>query len=229
MTPFEDRVEAGRLLAEALRSSLPDIAGRKNTIVLALPRGGVPLGLEVARVLKAPLDLMLVRKLGVPGHEELAMGAIASGVRVLNDDVVSGCGIDDESLAAVARAEQAELERRAKRYRGDRPWPDLKGRTVILVDDGIATGATMEVAARAVRQQQPASLVLAVPVAPPSSLARFTTLVDRIECLMTPESFWAIGAWYRDFSQLTDEQVIAMMGEAGDLAGEADKAPGAKK
>lgn len=215
MTPFENRVEAGRLLADALRS----YADRKDTIILALPRGGVPLGLELARVLKAPLDLMLVRKLGVPGHEELAMGAIASGARVLNDDVIRGTGVSDEALEAVAREEEAELERRAKRYRGDRPWPDLKGRCVILVDDGIATGATMEVAARAVREQGPDSIVLAVPVAPPSSLARFTSLVDKIECLMTPESFWAIGAWYRDFSQLTDEQVIAMMAEAEELPG----------
>ncbi|SHF35120.1 putative phosphoribosyl transferase [Microbulbifer donghaiensis] len=215
MTPFENRVEAGRMLAEALR----DYANRKDVIVLALPRGGVPLGLELVRALHAPLDLMLVRKLGVPGHEELAMGAIASGVRVLNDDVVRGCGISDEALEQVARAEQAELERRAKRYRGDKPWPELKDRCVILVDDGIATGATMEVAARAVRQQQPAFIVLAVPVAPPSSLHRFSSLVDRIECLMTPESFWAIGAWYHDFSQLSDEQVIAMMREAEDLQG----------
>ncbi|WP_323846061.1 phosphoribosyltransferase [Microbulbifer magnicolonia] len=216
MTPFENRVEAGRLLAQ----SLDDYADRQDVIVLALPRGGVPLGLELVRVLKAPLDLMLVRKLGVPGHEELAMGAIASGVRVLNDDVVRGCGITDEALEEVARAEQAELERRAKRYRGDKPWPKLQDRCVILVDDGIATGATMEVAVRAVRAQKPASIVLAVPVAPPSSLHRFAPLVDRIECLMTPESFWAIGAWYQDFSQLNDDQVIAMMREAEELAGE---------
>jgi len=215
MTPFENRVEAGRLLADALRS----YADRKDVIILALPRGGVPLGLELARALKAPLDLILVRKLGVPGHEELAMGAITSGARVLNDDVIRGCGISDEALEAVASEEEAELERRARRYRGDRPWPELKDRCVILVDDGIATGATMEVAARAVRALEPASLVLAVPVAPPSSLARFTPLVDRIECLMTPESFWAIGAWYRDFSQLSDEQVIAMMAEADELTG----------
>ena len=219
MTPFLNRVEAGRLLAEALCASLPDLTSRKDVIVLALPRGGVPLGLEVARALNAPLDLMLVRKLGVPGHRELAMGAIASGARVLNQDVIRSCGISDEDLDAVAREEQLELERRARRYRGDKPWPELKDRCVILVDDGIATGATMEVAARAVRQQQPTLLVLAVPVAPPSSLGRFTPLVDRIVCLMTPESFWAIGAWYRDFSQLNDEQVITMMREAEQWAG----------
>ncbi|WP_226662767.1 phosphoribosyltransferase [Microbulbifer aggregans] len=220
MTPFPNRVAAGRLLAEALRSSLPDLLEREDVIVLALPRGGVPLGLEVARALHAPLDLMLVRKLGVPGHRELAMGAITSGARVLNTDVIQSCGISDEALEAVAREEQAELERRARRYRGDKPWPALKDRCVILVDDGIATGATMEAAARAVRVQQPAAIVLAVPVAPPSTLDRFTPLVDRIVCLMTPESFWAIGAWYQDFSQLNDEQVIAMMREADRLQGD---------
>ncbi|WP_078084732.1 phosphoribosyltransferase [Microbulbifer mangrovi] len=222
MTPFYDRVEAGRLLAEALRSSLPDDAKYRDAIALALPRGGVPLGLEVARALHIPLDLMLVRKLGVPGHRELAMGAITSGARVVNENVIANCGISDETLDAVASEERLELERRARRYRGDRPWPDLEDRCVILVDDGIATGATMEAAARAVRLQQPASIVLAVPVAPPDALARFTPLVDKIVCLATPESFWAIGAWYRDFSQLTDDEVIAMMCEADMLAGRKD-------
>lgn len=216
-TPFENRVEAGRLLAQALSP----YADRKDTIILALPRGGVPLGLEVARALKAPLDLMLVRKLGVPGHKELAMGAITGGARILNEEVIASCGITDEMLGEVTRAEQTELQRRARRYRGDRPWPDLKDRCVILVDDGIATGATMEAAASAVREQQPAELVLAVPVAPASTLARFEPLADRIECLQTPVSFWAIGAHYRDFSQLSDEQVVAMMAEARQLDGEA--------
>ncbi|WP_308364498.1 MULTISPECIES: phosphoribosyltransferase [unclassified Microbulbifer] len=214
MTPFENRTEAGRQLAESLRHSFGD---RKDLIVLALPRGGVPVGLEVARALKAPLDLILVRKLGVPGHKELAMGAITSHARVLNEEVIRSCGVSDEALEEVAREEQRELERRAGRYRGDRPWPELKDRCVILVDDGIATGATMEAAARAVREQKPASLVLAVPVAPPETLRRFSSLADKVECLMTPEAFWAIGAWYRDFSQLSDEQVIAMMREAEDL------------
>ncbi|WGL17573.1 phosphoribosyltransferase [Microbulbifer bruguierae] len=220
MEPFLNRVQAGRLLAEALRASLPDLAEHSGVIVLALPRGGVPPGLEVARALTAPLDVMLVRKLGVPGQPELAMGAITSGARVLNEDVIWHCGIRDEDLEAVASVERTELERRARRYRGDKPWPDLKDRCVILVDDGIATGATMEAAARAVREQQPAALVLAVPVAPQSTLTRFTPLVDRVVCLLTPEPFWSIGAWYRDFSQLTDEQVIAMLREADHLSRE---------
>ncbi|WP_250460530.1 phosphoribosyltransferase [Microbulbifer litoralis] len=219
MEPFQNRVEAGRRLAE----SLGDYTDREDVIVLALPRGGVPVGLEVARALKVPLDLMLVRKLGVPGHEELAMGAITGHGRVLNEDVLASTGVSDEEIEAVAQRERAELERRAGRYRGDRPWPQLAGRRVILVDDGIATGATMAAAARAVREQGPAELVLAVPVAPPSTLHRFRGLADRIECLMTPESFWAIGAWYRDFSQLSDEQVIDMMREADGLRGAADE------
>lgn len=216
MEPFENRVEAGRRLAELLS----DYRDRDNVIVLALPRGGVPVGLEVARRLHAPLDLMLVRKLGVPGHEELAMGAIASGARVLNEDVIINCGISESALERETRAEQAELERRARRYRGDRPWPQLANRCVILVDDGIATGATMAVAARAVRAQRPAELVIAVPVAPPATIERFAPLADRFVCPLQPMSFWAIGAWYRDFTQLSDEQVIDMMQEADNLGGE---------
>lgn len=215
MEPFENRVEAGRRLAELLS----DYRDRDNVIVLALPRGGVPVGLEVARRLRAPLDLMLVRKLGVPGHEELAMGAIASGARVLNEDVIINCGISESALERETRAEEAELERRARRYRGDRPWPQLTNRCVILVDDGIATGATMAVAARAVRAQRPAELVIAVPVAPPATIERFATLADRFVCPLQPMSFWAIGAWYRDFTQLSDEQVIDMMQEADELGG----------
>ncbi|AMX01228.1 phosphoribosyltransferase [Microbulbifer thermotolerans] len=216
MTPFADRNEAGQLLAQALRS----YADREDVIILALPRGGVPLGLELVRALRAPLDLMLVRKLGVPGHKELAMGAITSDARALNEEVVASCGISDAELDAVERGERKELERRARRYRGDKPWPQLKDRCVILVDDGIATGATMAAAVRAARAQKPAELVLAVPVAPPSSLARFTSLVDRIECLETPQSFWSIGAHYRDFPQLKDEQVIAMLKAAEALVGD---------
>ncbi|SDK44698.1 phosphoribosyltransferase [Microbulbifer yueqingensis] len=225
MIPFKDRVEAGRELAAAVRGHVDERrrSGRNDVIILALPRGGVPVGLELARALGAPLDLMLVRKLGVPGHEELAMGAITARARVLNEDVLRSCGVSEEMLERETEAERQELERRARRYRGDRPWPDLRDRCVILVDDGIATGATMEAAARAVRAQDPAEIVLAVPVAPPSSLQRFEPLVDRIECLALPEAFWAIGAWYEDFSQLSDDEVIAMMREAERLQGKRDE------
>lgn len=216
MTFFANRTEAGRLLAEALRS----YAKRDDVIILALPRGGVPLGLTLAHALKAPLDLLLVRKLGVPGHRELAIGAITRNTRELNQEVVSGLGISEAVLAEVERRERAELERRSKRYRGDKPAPRLKGRCVILVDDGIATGATMAAAARAVRKQQPLELVLAVPVAPLSSLARFTPLVDKIECLESPVSFWAISAYYRDFPQVSDTQVVEMMAEAALVGGD---------
>ena len=215
MTPFENRVQAGHLLA----NSLKEYADRRDVVILALPRGGVPVGLELARALHAPLDLMLVRKLGVPGHEELAMGAITHNARVLNQDVVASCGIGAEALERETHAEQQELARRAARYRGDRPWPELENRCVILVDDGIATGATMEAAVRATRSENPAEIVLAVPVAPPSAIQRFEPLVDRFICLLYPEAFWAIGAWYRDFSQLNDDEVIAMMQEADRLAG----------
>lgn len=215
MEPFENRIDAGRRLARLLG----DYRDRGDVIVLALPRGGVPVALEVARWLGAPMDLMLVRKLGVPGHEELAMGAIASGARVLNEEVIANCGISEFDLERETRAEQAELKRRARRYRGDRPWPQLENRCVILVDDGIATGATMAVAARAIREQGPAELVIAVPVAPPSTIERFASLADRFVCPLQPPSFWAIGAWYRDFTQLSDEQVIEMMRQADDLPG----------
>lgn len=213
MKPFENRVEAGRQLATLLL----DYRDRDDVIVLALPRGGVPVGLEVARQLHAPLDLMLVRKLGVPGHEELAMGAIASGTRVLNENVIMNSGISEMELERETRAEQVELERRAQRYRGDRPWPKLENRCVILVDDGIATGATMAVAARAVRAQHPSELVIAVPVAAADTIQRFAPLADRFVCPLQPEPFWAIGAWYRDFSQLSDEHVVALMQEARGL------------
>ncbi|AOS96437.1 Putative phosphoribosyl transferase [Microbulbifer aggregans] len=219
MEPFTDRTEAGRRLAQ----TLTDLAGRDDVLLLALPRGGVPVGLELARALRVPLDLLLVRKLGVPGHEELAMGAVTANARVLNDSVLASLGISEAALDEVTRTERQELERRSRRYRGDRSVPKLTGKTVVLVDDGIATGATMEAAARAVREENPAELILAVPVAPPDALHRFAPLVDRIECLMSPQSFWAIGAWYRDFSQLTDEQVLEQMREAERIAGTGDE------
>lgn len=208
--PIPNRQAAGRALAEALRP----YSGRNDVIILALPRGGVPVAAEIARALKAPLDLMLVRKLGVPGYPELAMGAIAAGgVRVMNEDVVRGIGISPEAIGRVAEEESRELERRARAYRGDRPWPDLKGRCVILVDDGLATGATMHAAIDAVRVQQPASIVVAVPVAPPDTVRALRPLVDEVICPHTPEPFQAIGLWYQDFSQTSDAEVIALLDE----------------
>ena len=176
--------------------------------MLALPRGGVPVAYEVARALNAPLDVFLVRKLGVPGYEELAMGAIATGgVRVLNDQLVGGLRIPDYIVDEVAASEQQELTRRERLYRGDRPAPDVRGRTVILVDDGLATGATMLAAVKALRQQQPARIVVAVPTASPETCEQLRAEVDDIICAITPEPFHAVGLWYEDFSQTKDEEV----------------------
>jgi putative phosphoribosyl transferase len=208
---FRDRAEAGRLLADRLE----EYAGRDDVIVLALPRGGVPVGAELARRLGAPLDLFLVRKLGVPGREELAMGAIASGgVRVLNDDVVAELGITEEDIARTALAEGRELERREQRYRNGRPVADLRGRTVILVDDGLATGATMRAAALAVRGQGPERVVVAVPVAAEPTCDEFRAEVDEVVCALTPEPFLSVGSWYEDFSQTTDEEVRELLARA---------------
>jgi predicted phosphoribosyltransferase len=202
--PFRNRSEAGRLLAAKLAA----YANRPDVLVLALPRGGVPVAFEVAHALNAPLDVFLVRKLGVPGHEELAMGAVATGgVRVLNDQIVGGLRIPDHIIDAVAAQEQQELERRERLYRGDRPPPDVRGRTVILVDDGLATGATMYAAIQALRQQQPARIVVAVPTASPETCEELGAEVDEIICAITPEPFYAVGLWYEDFSQTTDEEV----------------------
>ncbi|MFL5802539.1 MAG: phosphoribosyltransferase [Roseiflexaceae bacterium] len=209
--PFRDRREAGRLLAATLTA----YANRPDVLVLALPRGGVPVAYEVARALGAPLDVFLVRKLGVPGHEELAMGAIATGgVRVLNKEVVRALGIPDYVIEAVTAKEQQELERRERLYRGGRPPPDVRGRTVILVDDGLATGATMYAAVQALRQQQPASIVVAVPIAAPETCAELSEEVDEIICAVTPEPFHAIGLWYEDFSPTTDEEVRDLLARA---------------
>jgi predicted phosphoribosyltransferase len=202
--PFRDRAEAGRVLTGELSA----YANRSDVLVLALPRGGVPVAFEVARSLRAPLDVFLVRKLGLPGQEELAMGAIAAGgVRVLNEEVVQELRIPERVIDVVAAREAQELERRRRAYRDDLPLPDVRGRTVILVDDGLATGASMRTAIAALRQQQPARIVVAVPVAAPSVCEEFRKLADEVVCAATPEPFYAVGLWYQDFSPTTDEQV----------------------
>lgn len=213
--PFHDRVQAGQLLAQALQT----YAGRTDVIVLALPRGGVPVAFEVASVLKAPLDLMLVRKLGTPGQEELAMGAIATGgVRVMNPGVVDMCHISPEAIESVARREQEELERRQKAYRGDQPPPQLRGKCVILIDDGIATGATIRSAIKAVRAQAPARVVVAAPLAPAETVAELGREADDVVCLATPEPFMAIGCWYHEFPQTSDAEVKEYLALAAHLA-----------
>jgi predicted phosphoribosyltransferase len=201
---FRDRREAGRLLAAKLTA----YANRPDVIVLALPRGGVPVAYEVARALGAPLDVFVVRKLGVPGSEELAMGAVATGgVRVLNDQLVNRLGIPDHLIDAVAVREGQELARRERLYRGGRPLLDVRDRTVILVDDGLATGATMHAAIAALRQLHPARIVVAVPTASPETCEEMRAEVDDVICAITPEPFQAVGRWYQDFAQTTDEEV----------------------
>lgn len=205
---LRDRSEAGRTLAQKLGA----YAGRDDVVVLGLPRGGVPVAFEVARALDAPLDVFLVRKLGVPGHEELAMGAIASGgVRVLSEDVVRRLNLSPRAIEAVASAEQRELQRREREYRGDQPPPDVRGKTVILVDDGLATGATMRAAIAALRRQGPARIVVAVPVAAASTCEELRDIADEVVCAVTPEPFLAVGQWYHDFSQTTDEEVRELL------------------
>lgn len=208
---FRNRADAGRALGERLAA----YAGRPNLRILGLPRGGIPVAFEVAKSLDAPLDVFVVRKLGVPGHEELAMGAIATGgVRIVNQDVVSALGVSKETLDRVAEAEQAELVRREDAYRGSRPPLDVRGATVILVDDGLATGATMRAAVAAVRRQQPARVVVAVPVAAPATRDEFTREVDEIVCVATPDPFLAVGRFYDDFSQTTDGEVHDLLERA---------------
>ncbi len=207
---FRDRRAAGRVLARELSA----YADQPDVFVLALPRGGVPVAYEVARALHVPMDVFLVRKLGVPGHEEFAMGAVASGgVRVLNREIVEALRIPDDVVAEVIAREERELERREREYRGDRPFPDLRGKTVILIDDGLATGSTMLAAVTALRQQQPARLVVAVPVASPETCDAFRDYVDDIVCAITPDPLYAVGLWYSDFSQTTDEEVRQLLAE----------------
>lgn len=213
---FANRREAGRILA----SLLMKYADRDDVLVLALPRGGVPVGFEVAQALRAPLDVFIVRKLGVPGHDELAMGAIATGgVRVLNDDVVISLELEPEVIDAVAVREEKELARRERIYRGARPAPDVHGRTVILVDDGLATGSTMRAAVAALRKQRPARIVVAVPVAAPETCEEFKTEVDEVICAATPRMFNGVGRWYEDFSQTTDAEVHELLAQARSCVG----------
>jgi predicted phosphoribosyltransferase len=208
---FQDRRDAGKHLAEKLRAYTDE----PDVLVLALPRGGVPVAFEVARRLRAPLDLFLVRKLGVPGQEELAMGAIATGgTYVVNEEVVRALGIPDDVLEAVAAKEQRELVRREQAYRGNRPPPEIGGRTMILVDDGLATGSSMRAAIAALRRRQPARIVVAVPVAAASTCAELAHEVDDLVCAITPEPFYGVGLWYEDFSQTTDEEVHELLERA---------------
>jgi len=208
---FADRREAGRELAH----QLTNYRGRSDVVVLALPRGGVPVGFEIATALGAPLDVFVVRKLGMPGHPELAIGAIASGgVRVLNEDLVHWYQLPDRVIEAIADEEQTELERREREYRGERPLIHLGGRTVILVDDGLATGASMRAAVQAVRAHQPARVVVAVPVGASDTCEAFADITDETICARTPEPFSAVGLWYRDFSQTTDDEVRKLLQEA---------------
>jgi putative phosphoribosyl transferase len=210
---FPNRAEAGRLLAEKLEK----YADRNDVIVLGLPRGGVPVAYEVAKSLRAPLDVFIVRKLGVPGFEELAAGAIASGgVRVLNEDVLRALPNADEIIESVTAKETAELERREKSYRDDRPAPELRDRVVILVDDGLATGATMHAAVKALRQRDVAKIVVAVPVGPPDTCREFEDEADETICATAPEFFQAVGQYYEDFSQTSDEEVRDLLARAAE-------------
>lgn len=207
---FAHRRDAGRRLAMALQHD----TGRPNTVVVGLPRGGIPVAYEVARALHAPLDVLVVRKLGTPGHTELAMGAVASGVLVREEGVIVRQHISEQAVAAVAEREQAEVARRERRFRGDKPPLQLQGKTVILVDDGIATGSTMRAAVRAIRVGQPARLVVAVPVAPPEVVAELAGEVDEVVALLQPANLLAVGLWYDDFAQTDDDEVVRLLAAA---------------
>ncbi len=208
MSFFNDRTDAGRRLAKRLS----EYANRDDVLILALPRGGVPVAFEVAKELNVKMDVFIVRKLGVPGNEELAMGAIASdNIRVLNEDVVRSFQIPQRVIDEASAKELKELERRERIYRGNRPKPNISGLTVILIDDGLATGATMRAAAAAVKTKNPAKVVIAVPVAAPDTCSDFRDEVDEIVCVATPEPFYGVGAWYEDFSQTTDKEVCDLL------------------
>ena len=210
-TRFQDRREGGERLAERLHA----YANRSDVVVLALPRGGVPVGFEVAELLRAPLDVFVVRKLGVPGQEELAMGALASGgVRVLDEELIQQAGVSAEDVARMTAAASTELSRQEQRYRGERSFPEIRGKQVILVDDGLATGSTMRAAARALRAQHPAAIVVAVPVGAAETCDALRAVADAVVCLETPEPFRAVGLWYQDFSQTTDDEVHALLDRA---------------
>ncbi len=210
MTPFKDRRDAGRKLAQKLSA----YAGKPDILVLALPRGGVPVAYEVASALNAPLDVFIVRKLGLPGREELAMGAVASGgVRILNGDIIRMLSIPEEVINFVAKRELEELQRRETLYRGNRPNPEVRDRTILLVDDGLATGASMRAAIAGLRAQHPARIMVAVPAAAPDVCEAFQLEVDEVVCAITPEPFYGVGRWYEDFSQVTDEEVRMLLEE----------------
>jgi len=212
---FRDRYDAGRVLARKLRS----YAQRPDVVILALPRGGVPVGYEVARALGAPLDVFVVRKLGLPGHEEFAMGAIASGgVSVMNPSVLSRYRVSEAAIAEVIAREQEELRRRESAYRGDRPPVEVDGKTAILVDDGLATGSSMRAAVLALRRRGPSRIVVGVPVAPVETCHMLEELVDATVCAVTPQPFYAVGEWYEDFSQTTDEEVRDLLERAREEA-----------
>jgi len=205
---FRDRTEAGRVLADRLAA----YANYPDAMVLALPRGGVPVAFEIAEALNLPLDIVVVRKLGLPGHEEFAMGAIASGgAHVLNQDLIRQLSLSDEIIEHIVAREQRELERRERTYRGQRPVLDVRDRIIIIVDDGLATGSSMRAAIAALRQKRPAKLIVAVPVGARITCSELEALADEVICLETPENFSAVGLWYRDFSQITDEEVIDLL------------------
>ncbi|WED44457.1 phosphoribosyltransferase [Legionella cardiaca] len=208
MDKFINRHEAGRILADQLKS----YANNPDVIVLALPRGGAPVGYEIAKALSAPLDVFIVRKLGVPGHEELAMGAIASGSTVIfNEEIIDALHVSKEAIDSVIHSEEQELARRENMYRHNQPYPSLKNKIVILVDDGVATGATMRAAIKSLRKQNPARLVMAIPVAAYSTYQEMAKLVDEIICPLQPLHFYAVGLWYEDFAQTSDNEVSALL------------------